>query len=50
MVDGYHYVPDALLGREGECSSLIGVDDRVGEVVDAEESLVGFANRYLVER
>ena len=48
-VDGHHYVPDALLGREGECSGLVGVDG-VGEVVNAEEGLVGFGDGYLVER
>ena len=49
-VDGHHYVPVALLGREGECSSLVGVDG-VGEVVDTEESLVGFGDGYnMVER
>ena len=48
-VDSHHYVPVALLGREGECSSLVGVDG-VGEVVDGKESLVGFGDRYLVER
>ncbi len=25
-MDGHHYVPVALLGREGECSGLVGVD------------------------
>ena len=44
-VDGHHYVPVASLGHEGECSGLVGVDG-VGEVVDAEKSLVG----YLVKR
>ncbi len=24
-IDGHHYVPVALLGREGECSGLVGV-------------------------
>ncbi len=49
-VDGHHYVPIALLGCERECSGLIGVDG-VGEVVDAEESLMGFGDGGdLVER
>ena len=48
-VDGHHYVPVASLGREGECSGFVGVDG-VGEVIDAEEGLVGFGDRYLVER
>ena len=48
-VDGHHYVPVALLGREGECSGLVG-EDGVCEVVDAEEGLVGFGDGYLVER
>jgi len=40
----------ALLGCERECSGLIGVDG-VGEVVDAEESLMGFGDDGdLVER
>ncbi len=25
-MDGHHYVPVASLGREGECSGLVGVD------------------------
>ena len=41
--------PVALLGCEGECSGLAGVDG-VGEVVDAKKGLVGFGDRYLVER
>ena len=49
-VDGHHYVPVASLGCERECSGLIGVDG-VGEVVDAEESLMGFGDGGdLVER
>ena len=48
-MDGHHYVPVASLGREGECSGLVGVDG-VGEVVDVEESLVGFGDGYLVKR
>jgi hypothetical protein len=48
-VNGHHYIPVASLRCEGECSSLVGVDG-VGEVVDAEESLVGFGDGYLVER
>jgi hypothetical protein len=47
-VDGHHYVPVALLRCEGECSCLVGVDG-VGEVIDAEEGLVGFGDGYLVE-
>ena len=39
-----------FLGCEGECSRLIGVDG-VGEVIDAEESLMGFGDGGdLVER
>ena len=33
---------------EGECSCLVSVDG-VGEVIEVEESLVGFGDRYLVE-
>ena len=47
-VDGHHYVPVVLLRCEGECYCLVGVDG-VGNVIDAEESLVGFGDRYLVE-
>jgi hypothetical protein len=46
-VDCHHYVPVALLRCEGECSCLVGVDG-VGEVINAEESFVGFGDRYLV--
>jgi len=42
-VDGHHYVPVASLECERECSGLIGVDG-VGEVVNAEESLMGFGD------
>ena len=48
-VDGHQYVPVVLLGCEGECSGLVDVDG-VSEVVNAEESLVGFGDRCLVER
>ncbi len=47
-VDGHHYVPVALLRCEGECSCLVGVDG-VGEVINVEESLVGFGDWCLVE-
>ena len=40
-VDGHHYVPVVLLGREGECSGLIRVNG-VGEVVDAKKRPGGF--------
>ena len=42
-VDGHHYVPVASLGCERECSGLVGVDG-VSEVVDTEESLMGFGD------
>ena len=48
-VDGHHYVPVASLGREGECSGLVGVDG-VGEVVDVEESLLGHGDGRRGER
>ncbi len=47
-VNGHHYVHVALLRCEEECSCLVGVDG-VGEVINAEESLMGFGDRYLVK-
>ncbi len=46
-VDCHHYVHVALLRCEGECSCSVSVDG-VSEVINAEESFVGFGDRYLV--
>ena len=48
-MDGHHYVPVASLGHEGECTGLVGVDG-VCEVIDTEENIVGFSDKYLVEK
>jgi hypothetical protein len=48
-VDCHHDVSVALLGSEWEGPRLVGVN-RVGEVLNAEESFVGFGNWDVVER
>ena len=42
-VDCHHDVSVALLGGEWECPRLVGVN-RVGEVLNVEESFVGFGD------
>jgi hypothetical protein len=48
-VDCHHDISDALLGSEWEGPCLVGVN-LVGEVLNAEESFVGFGDWDVVEK
>jgi hypothetical protein len=48
-VDCHHDISVALLGNEWEGPRLVDVN-QVGEVLNAEESFVGFGDRDVVER
>jgi hypothetical protein len=48
-VDCHHDVSVTLLGSEWEHPHLVGVN-QVGEVLNAEESFVGFGDWDVVER
>ncbi len=48
-MDCHHYVSVATLRSERECPRLVGVN-QVGEVLNVEESFVGFGDWDVVER
>jgi hypothetical protein len=48
-VDCHHDISVALLGSVWECPRLVGVN-QVGEVLNAEESFMGFGDWDVVER
>jgi hypothetical protein len=48
-MDCHHDVSVAMLRSERECLHLVGVD-QVGEILNAEESFVGFGDWDVVER